>query len=237
MFVKSKYDIFSFASKSFSSNIHSVLGRIRNQFAKALTEQAKLPKICIFIIDDDILRHLKINDETKGITTILTVDIGWLFSRINRMIKSRKEQLEEKAIRPNYPQVYWLEAPQHIMFKNNLARRKLNSVVQNEAAKIKDFKIIRMKKHWDPDNGNLFFNNRYTAEGLMRYWESMDSSVEFNDKKAEQKQSGLIQGTQSANQANVYPRYHWHNNSDFDSNRNGRQGRNNGFRFKLPKPN
>ena len=171
LYTKVHYDISSFVNKSFSSHVRSVLVRIKGQVYKALSEQAKLPKFCIFMIDDDILKHFKIDDDTEGIAVILNMAISWLFREIDRMIKSREDQLTVKTLKEGYPQIFWLEAPQHMHFDNNLARRKLNSVVQNETSNYDYFKIIRVKKHWDPDNRNLFFNRRFSAEGLMKYWQ------------------------------------------------------------------
>ena len=37
-----------------------------------------------------------------------------------------------------------------------------------------------MKKVWDPEDKQLFRNNRFSAEGLSRYWSSVDNAIQFN---------------------------------------------------------
>ena len=228
LYIKTYYDTGAYSGKSHATNIRSILARIKAQFKKAIDEEIKFPKIAVFVLDDDIIKQLKVNDNTRGITTILQEAISWLFREIDRLIQGRKDQLPESAIKDDYPRLYWVEAPQHIHFRNNLSRRKLNSTIQNESSRYLNSKIIRMKKIWDAEHRNLFTNNRFTAEGLMRYWSSIDNAVEYNDTLYKSKPAQNYQDQNA--EENQKDRFHW-------SKHHGNNSRHNNYRFKLPKPN
>ena len=142
--------------------------------------EIKFPKAVIFILDDDIIQST-IKSNKIGATIIFTKLIDWLFTEINSLITQRKEQLPPRALKAEYPRVYWVEAPQHKNFQNNLLRRKLNSVIQTSANKFPNFRIMRMKKIWNQEDSNLFRNNRFSAEGLAKYSAPIDNALEFND--------------------------------------------------------
>ena len=187
LYIKKNYDVFQYSTKNYCSHVCSMLGRIRKQFTNAINEKIKFPKLCIFVLDNDLKRHLKVTE--KSASAVFAEIIPWLFNKVDRHIKSRKEQLPQKAIKSEYPMIYWMEAPQHINFSeaDNIIRHKQNSAIQSEVARYPYMKIVRMKKVWDPEDGHLYANNRYSAEGLMKYWSSIDNAIEYHDMKADMK--------------------------------------------------
>ena len=229
------FDVKEFATKSYCSHIRSVLARIKLQFAKAINEELKLPRICVFVLDDDIIRYLRL--DIQSATSILNEIIPWLFKEIAKLIQIRKDQLPRKAVKEGYPQIYWMEAPQHVNFSNNMIRRKFNSVVQNVAMRYANMRIARMKKIWDPEEKYLFMNSRFSADGLMKYWESIDNAIEFNEnlKKAKwHQQSGSFSQKGFRKQTNsTSDAVHWGKNSQ---KRFEKEHQDNEFRFRMPKP-
>ena len=156
-FMRKYFNVHPYSVKSYNSNMRNVLSRIISQLVKAVKQHVKFPKVIIFMLDDDIIRATKPSD--IGATLLLTKLVEWLFKEIARIIQQRKEQLPLKAIKSDFPMVYWVEAPQHKNFTNNLLRRKLNSVVQVTISNYRNMHIMRMKKIWDPDDSNFFRNN------------------------------------------------------------------------------
>ena len=124
------HDVKDFAVKSFCSHVRSPLARLKLQFTKVINEQILLPKIRIFVLEDDVIRHLKADVNTGS--NIFNEVIPWLFREIHKLIDIRKDQLPKKAFKDMYPVIYWMELPQHANFSNNLIRRKRNSVLRNE---------------------------------------------------------------------------------------------------------
>ena len=188
LYMKRMYDLSSLAKKSHESNIRSVLARIKFQLVKALEKEDTLPKNILVLLDDDIIRRVeaKCNDEEyESLSGIFKEIIHWLFNQFRKIINVRLEQLPEKCKRIGFPKVYWVEAPQHENFNNNLARRKMNSAIQAEASLQMDMSIMRMKKVWEPENSQLYLasHSRFTTEGIFKYWGSIDNALEFNDNK------------------------------------------------------
>ena len=185
LYMKNHCDVEVFATKSCASLIRSCIGHLLNEFLKALNAQSLLPCAIITVLDDDFLRYIKY-DEDDSLSRTLTEVFEWLCTQIERAINTRKEQLPEKSMKYGYPSVYFVEAPQHINFRNNSDRRKMNSAMQNVTSLHQFMKIIRMKQAWDADDRKLYNEmGRFTSPGLFKYWESVDSSFEYNDRLAE----------------------------------------------------
>ena len=181
LYIKTSFDLYPFMTDSRFSHIRSFLGRIRNEFAQAILQQVKFPKAILVILDNDLLRACKFDYKKPGLSKLLSGTIDWLLNEVRKLIEIRKDQLPVKAVRANYPMVYWVEAPQHKSFHDNLERCKFNSVLQSLTGMKQNMKIIRMKKIWDENDSNLFRQGRFTADGLMRYWESIDNAIQFNE--------------------------------------------------------
>ena len=178
-FMTEKYEVIPFVGKSYESNMRSVLSRILVQFVKAVNKEKLFPKAVVLVLDDDIIQATK--PKEVGATIIFSKVIDWLFKQLTRSIEEMKQYLPARALKAEYPKMYWTEAPQHVNFPNNLLRRKINSVVQASADKYPNFKILKMKKFWDAENTNLFRNNRFSGEGLAKYWSSVDAAFQYNE--------------------------------------------------------
>ena len=94
--------------------------------ATAINEKGKLPKFIVCILDVDLIEY--INFESYGISILLGEGIEWLVKEFKDMIETCKSQLPSKAVKPDYPQVYWMAAPLHMNFDetSSNARKKLN---------------------------------------------------------------------------------------------------------------
>ena len=124
--------------------MRNVVARLHSQFAKALEEFHIFPRAILVVLDNDLIRHLQVDDE--GLTIILKELIIWLFKEVDKLISQRKELLPKKSLKADYPQIFWMESPQHMNFVDNLPRRKFNSIVQSTATEYNYMKIVRMKK-------------------------------------------------------------------------------------------
>ena len=120
--------------------MRNILSRILAQLAKAIMENVIFPKAIVIVLDDDMIRALKPTE--CGATILFDRIIKWLFREIDGMISTRKDQLPKRAVKEGYPKLYWVEAPQHKNFTNNLLRRKLNSVVQSSSAEYKYVRVV-----------------------------------------------------------------------------------------------
>ena len=114
LYIKNNYDIECYAKKSHESNIRSVIARVKFQLVKALDEHDLLPKSIIIILDDDIIRRLELKATDKyddcNIAVLFTDIARWLANQMSRLIKTRKEQLQYKSQKQDYPIIYWVEA-------------------------------------------------------------------------------------------------------------------------------
>ena len=61
-YIPELYDIHDFASTKYKSNIHNVLARIRSQLYVAIKQEKVLPKVIVFVLDDDVVQQIHFND-------------------------------------------------------------------------------------------------------------------------------------------------------------------------------
>ena len=234
LFIKNNFNLHVYATQRSVSNIRSFLARIRNQFAKALDNHQKLPKFITVVMDDNILQDIKVPDNSIG--WALSSMFTWLLKQVQLMINIRKDQLPAKAVKNNYPQIFWVEAAQHMFFKNNFARRKLNSALAATAAQFLNNKIVRMKKIWDADDRNLVLehNNKLTAEGWMKFWASIDNAIKYNERLLENKRMNEWFEVNIKPTLKRQDRFVWSKDKKQDKWFEGNTTKE--FRFKLPKP-
>ena len=85
-------------------------GRIYNSFIDGLNSNPKLPKYELMIIDADII--IGSNHLDYGIMHIIKEQLDWLFSKINKAIHRRQEDLKAKrggAVSSSFePRLIWV---------------------------------------------------------------------------------------------------------------------------------
>ena len=177
-------------------------------------------------------------------SSIITDITRWLLNQFKKLIDIRRDQLPTKALKADYPTVYWVEAPQHENFGNNLNRRKFNSALQAESSVLPNMKMMRMKKIWDPEDPQSYIAScaRFTTSGIFKYWKSIDNALQFNDaKRQEYKRKAVTQQNAGKhfkfnNQRNPFK---WSKpGKDFNRRRESRfeQDNKEETRYKLPRP-
>ena len=102
------YAVNWFASTNLDLNCNT-LGRIRNQFVKAIAENILLPKLVVVITDADIIDAVQYRD--YGVSDIYGRLIHWLSAELNKITKIHKDRLPVKAVRCNYPSFVWISPP------------------------------------------------------------------------------------------------------------------------------
>ena len=98
-------------------------------------------------------------------------------------ILAHKDYLPSKARKSNFPQIVWIEAPEHKNFCNNDLRREFNACL-NDIVHFHDNTLcLPLKKIWDSSNAHLFIEeySRFSSEGYMTYWSAVDCTIKFAD--------------------------------------------------------
>ena len=111
---------------------------------------------------------------------------SWLINEFEKLLQSCKDVLPYKAVKEGFLHVLWIEPPMHKNFgdiNNNMRlcqRDCLHEIVQVKT----NMSSLKMLKHWDHDDGGAFLKdrNRFTSDGLDRYWDSIDSAIRYWDK-------------------------------------------------------
>ena len=205
-----RYEVKEYLSTKFSNN-KSSLSRICNNLIAAINSYETTPKVVVVVLDGDVLKGVHSNDDLT-----MTIHIGriteWLVREFFRAIESFKDYLPEKSKRPGQPHILWISPPTHTYFTaNNNVRRTIQANCLKTVIQLyQNMTVLEMLKFWDYQDGNavLFDSTRYTADGLSKYWQSVDAALRFWDVALFPKI-----GSTSKNKQKNKSKYHWKNNN------------------------
>ena len=167
------------------SNERNILNRIRNCVAAGLNAHNGLPKLIVFVLDDDIITSIP---ETKGpnrrpLTRDYEHVLTTLMDMIDRLLTTYKDWLPQKCKRDTIPHLLWMAPPQHKYFSesNNEKRVKFSEALNTVAMLHANTSVLKLVKFWDSQDSNFFLEEQYrfTTEGLSKYWSSIDAAVKF----------------------------------------------------------
>ena len=177
------YEMREYLSSKYSNN-RSPISRIRNNLVSAINEFGSTPKAILVILDGDITKSIHATDELQNTITIGKLT-EWLLREFDRTIECMLDVLPQKAKRDGQPHVIWIQPPTHKYFtnNNNTKRTILGNCLGTVVKLYKNMSALHMLKVWDHEDGNavLFDSTRYTAQGLINYWMSVDSAFRFWD--------------------------------------------------------
>ena len=181
-FTFDNYEVRDFLSSRVTSHIRSTLARFRNNLVKAMNDQIGLPKLIVVVMDDDILKSIE-GDTSEDVRKQIKPLITWLICEYEKLILAFKDMLPGRAKRHHVPHVLWMRPATHKNFGNswNMLREELGQVLKECADMKSNMSSLQMLKVWDSEDSSLFRydNYRFTAEGLKKYWLSIDSAVRF----------------------------------------------------------
>ena len=178
------FEVKEFVTHKHSNNCKNILSRMRNCLVTALNEHEILPKMIIFVMDDDVINEVNRKlDPSDCLTKDYVTILKGLMKLISVSINCYKDGLPRKAFRESIPHVIWLAPPNHMYFseRNNECRAKYTMALSESITEYNNMSVLRLVKHWDKDNSNLFLEEqyRYTAIGLKTYWMSVDAAIRF----------------------------------------------------------
>ena len=88
-YVRDMYEVRGFTTDRFSSMDNNLLSRMRNLFVGALNSNAKLPKLIVVILDNDLINFALFKKEATPPLHFNKI-IHWMMTELDRSIKTRK---------------------------------------------------------------------------------------------------------------------------------------------------
>ena len=124
MYTLANYDIKYVLNNNLNSMQRNPLGRVANAFAYALNNFECLPRLVVFILEDDIINFVKYED--FGLTKLYTLLMQWLMAEVKRLLTTYKSFLPAKAKENNLPHLIWIAPTLHKNYDNNGKRKKIH---------------------------------------------------------------------------------------------------------------
>ena len=192
LYTNETFEVTGFLTKSYGNADRSPLSRLMNSLTYAMQEKLCLPKIIMFIFEDDIIRHRVLRtDDQEGITEMYTRVLKWLTSNVSRAIEAFKEYLPERCKRTNIPRVVFMAPAINVSFTNNGLRKKFARSL-NVATKLhENMSCLELRQGWDQEDQGVFLNEgnikRWTSDGYKKYWMAIDKCVSFCNSSMEKR--------------------------------------------------
>ena len=181
-YCKENFDVSAYCSSRQCEKDQNIVRRIKNSLVAGLNKHWKLPKYLVILLDADIIDFLCYTN--IGIAGFYGEIVESVIKCIREVISMRKESLPTKAVKQDFPYIYWVSLPQHRNFDNK-PRSKFNLTMDSIIKLHPDMRLILIKEHWDYNNENLVQNDRFTGIGCNQYWKAIDASLKFNISKRE----------------------------------------------------
>ena len=170
-YMKKAFEVEPFCCNRFNGSNSNLISRLQITMADAINSKVTLPQYILILLDNDIIDFLDFRG--VGISSLIGQWIEWFLTQVHEMIIKRKERLPPKAKADDYPFVYIVELPRHGNFntEENVARGKFKNCLQSVVKIFSEMRVVKLKE-WNYDDMNLVVNNRFTTEGLAKYWAS-----------------------------------------------------------------
>ena len=206
------FEVRDFLSSNYSSHNRSPTGCFLNNLIRALNEHNTLPKLIVMIMDDNLIRDIQeqFSQKVKYLP-------AWLLHECNKAIEIYKDYLPVKAKNEWVPHLLWMAPSQHKNFTNNHKRAITSEFLVEEVKFYKNMSALHMVKIWEEDNSNLYLTNchRFTSEGLIKYWLSIDSAIRYWNVAIYPKLGKIKLKSSRRRSFKCTDRFHWHKKPKF----------------------
>ena len=183
-YTNQEYETSGHCNSRYTCNITNILVRMSTALISAINKHHRLPKYMVIIMDNDLTEFIKFRG--NGIAKLIGLYLNSMIKDVEETIRDKKMQLPNKAVRVNYPLIYWVAAPTHMLFKDNEVRTRYNLCLESIIKSTEGMRVMKMKEYWFYDDVELVDNlGGMTTVGLSRYWQSIDASIKFNIAKNE----------------------------------------------------
>ena len=122
-YVKDNFELHTYCYSKYNSTEKNLLTRLKVTMAKAVERHTKLLRFVVIILDNDLIQYLAY--VSKGIASMLGEWFEWLIGCFTSIFQDRRSLLPPKAVRPDFPQLYFVAPPHHRCFTDNHERKIL----------------------------------------------------------------------------------------------------------------
>ena len=184
-----------------TSNNPSLLARLRNALVHLINKNTTtmLPKIILIVLEDDIIKDAKAEEPNMG--RDYNRRIRWLINEYRKIIDTIKDYIAPNARKEGYPYFIWINPSKHINYKNNSARKKFGSCLESSTKSYENNLALRLVQVWDPNDSNAYLGpeQRFSAGGILDFWEGVDKTVEYFETKRVDRTSAISSLPESTN--------------------------------------
>ena len=179
-FMTDEYEVYPICNSKFNSADGNLLSRLCNIVVTALNTKPKIPKYCLIILDEDLMKYLDFCE--VRVATMYGEWVDWIVKEIHSLFVDKKAKLPKKAVKDDYPFIYWVALPNHRNLRYYDQRRKFNLCLESVVRLFDNMRVIKLKEFWD-DSPSLVIDGKLSPHALSIYWKSIDSSFKFNVQK------------------------------------------------------
>ena len=159
-------------------------GRIQNALVQCLDRCVNIPKIILIILEDDLLKEFQDRKRVQDLESHIEIYLTAIVSNTRKQLEILTNTLPQFAKRDTWPKIVFIKPTANINY-NNRYQRRLMANIMDKLAKRLEFWALDLKQIWDIENTNIFIKeeNRFTAEGIRIFWQAVDRTVLYCDKR------------------------------------------------------
>ena len=154
------------------------MSRLANCITNAINSKTRLPKWCVIVVEDDLIKDPKIPPEAYQKM------IDWIMCEHEKATTRFRSFLPQKAKKYMWPLMLWLIPTLHVNY-NNFQKRKSFIAALREAADDHNVALLPLRQVWCHTDSTLFTarQQQYTNGGLNVIWSAIDRAVKYADQR------------------------------------------------------
>ena len=165
--------------------LKNTMARFINALIKALNDSLKMPRIILFVPEDDLLQFIK-TDEHNAREVIFKC-LNWMAIQVDRAIEAKVDALRIRkpgSILTNEPKIIWVKMIKRLNKTSEVLtlRTKYNEALHDIVGNRTGHYIMDITRALAERNCCDQFN-QLNGLGKSRYWNQIDQQLELFDKQ------------------------------------------------------
>ena len=148
-FIKNSFDVIGYCNSKFNSSERNMLIRLKTTLFKAIEKRVKLLRFIVTVLDNDLIQYLAYVN--KGMASMIGEWFKWLTNCFSEISQQCRELLPPKAVRKDYPQIYFVAPPRHRFFMDEEIKILMNCM-EVTVKSVENVRLIKMMEIWDPND-------------------------------------------------------------------------------------
>ena len=184
-YIKQNFEVSAFFNNALAFN-RSSIGRLQNALAAAINQQNILPKLVVYILENDVINCLP-KEECEETTLLIYKKVFRSMATFTeRAFATLHESLPAKCMREGYPHILWIQPIIHddLKLHDEFRRKTFKQAMTEVVPEFTGMSTLELKQIWDESDSTQLLPNKprlLSAKGNCTVWRAIDRTVKYCD--------------------------------------------------------